>query len=73
MTAIAESVELVRLPAEVRRARILGSVYLAIAILVYFVFAAGTEGDVTFRFGEKPGDLDWTVSAAEEITDCNGK
>ena len=64
MTAVAETVELVRLPAEVRRARILGIVYLAIAAVVYFVFAAGTEGDVTFRFGEKPGDLDWTVSAA---------
>ncbi len=64
MTAVAETVELVRLPAEVRRARILGIVYLAIAALLYFGFAAGTEGDVTFRFGEKPGDLDWTVSSA---------
>lgn len=64
VTAVAETVELVRLPAEVRRARILGIIYLALAVLIYFGFAAGTEGDVTFRFGDTPGDLDWTVSAA---------
>jgi simple sugar transport system permease protein len=64
MTAVAESVDLVRAPAEVRRARILGVTYILLAVVVYFVFAAGTEGDVTFRFGEQPGDLDWTVSSS---------
>ncbi|MGD2102547.1 MAG: ABC transporter permease [Acidimicrobiia bacterium] len=64
MTAVAETVELVRAPAEIRRARILGVTYIALAVVVYFVFAAGTDGDVTFRFGEQPGDLDWTVSAS---------
>lgn len=54
----------VRAPAEVRRARIIGITYVLLAVLVYFVFAAGTEGDVTFRFGEAAGDLDWTVSSA---------
>jgi simple sugar transport system permease protein len=64
VTAVAETVELVRAPAEIRRARILGVTYIALAVVVYFVFAAGTDGDVTFRFGEQPGDLDWTVSAS---------
>jgi ABC-type uncharacterized transport system permease subunit len=64
LTALAEPVELVRTPAEVRRARILGVTYLLLAVVVYLVFAAGTQGDVTFRFGEQPGDLDWTVSAS---------
>lgn len=63
MTAIADAVELVRAPAEVRRARILGITYLLLAALVYFLFAVGTEGDVTFRLGDQPGDLDWTISA----------
>ncbi|MFP3881697.1 MAG: ABC transporter permease [Actinomycetota bacterium] len=54
----------VRAPAEVRRARVIGITYVLLAILVYFVFAAGTEGDVTFRFGESAGDLDWTVSSS---------
>lgn len=63
MTAIADAVELVRAPAEVRRARILGITYLLLAAMVYFLFAAGTEGDVTFRLGDQPGDLDWTISA----------
>ena len=63
MTAVAESVDLSRAPAEVRRARILGIVYILLAALVFFVFGVGTEGDVTFRLGDQPGDLDWTVSA----------
>ena len=61
MTAVAEGVEQVRLPAEVRRARILGIVYLVLAVVVYFGFAVGTEGDVTFRLGD---DLELTVSSA---------
>jgi len=64
LTAVTGSVELVRAPAEVRRARILGITYLLLAVVVYFVFAAGTDGDVTFRFGEQAGDLEWTVSAS---------
>jgi ABC-type uncharacterized transport system permease subunit len=64
VTAVVERTEMVRAPAEVRRARILGITYILLAIVVYFVFAVGTEGDVTFRFGENPGDLDWTVSSS---------
>lgn len=68
MTTAVVSEELVRAPAEVRRARIIGITYLLLAVVVYFVFAAGTEGDVTFRFGQRPGDLDWTVSASALAT-----
>jgi len=64
MTAVVDPTAVVRAPAEVRRARIIGVIYILLAIVVYFVFASGTEGDVTFRFGEQPGDLDWTVSAS---------
>lgn len=68
MTTAVVTEELVRAPAEVRRARIIGITYLLLAVVVYFVFAAGTEGDVTFRFGQRPGDLDWTVSASALAT-----
>jgi simple sugar transport system permease protein len=64
MTAAAETAEQVRVPAEVRRARILGFTYLLLAAVVYFYFAVGTEGDVTFRFGDQPGDIDFTFSSA---------
>jgi simple sugar transport system permease protein len=65
MTAVAEApVEQVRVPAEVRRARILGIVYLFLALVIYFGLAVGTEGDVTFRLGEVPGELDITLSAS---------
>jgi len=64
VTAVVGSIDTVRAPAEVRRARILGLVYISLALLVYFVFSVGTDGDVTFRFGESPGDLDWTVSSS---------
>lgn len=64
MTMLARSRDTVRPPAEVRRARIIGVTYILLAILVYFVFAAGTEGDVTFRFGEAQGELEWTVSSS---------
>lgn len=64
VTALATPAELVRAPAEVRRARVIGVTYILLAVVVYFVFSVGTEGDVTFRFGEQPGDLDWTVSAS---------
>jgi ABC-type uncharacterized transport system permease subunit len=68
VTALAETVELVRLPAEVRRARLLGFTYLLMAVVVYLMFAQGAEGDVVFRFGDQPGDLDWTVSASALAT-----
>lgn len=64
MTMLTGPSDTVRAPAEVRRARVIGITYVLLAILVYFVFAAGTEGDVTFRFGESAGDLDWTVSSS---------
>ena len=63
MTAVAGTADFVRAPAEIRRARILGIVYLLLAAVVYFFFALGTEGDVTFKLGDQPGDLDFTVSA----------
>jgi len=63
MTAVADDVELVRAPKEVRRARILGFVYIGLAVVIYFGFALGTEGDVTFRLGDTPGEIDLTVSA----------
>lgn len=64
MTTVTERTELVRAPAEVRRARILGITYILLAVVVFFAFAQTAEGDVVFRFGEEPGDLDWTVSAS---------
>ena len=64
MTVVPETAEQVRVPAEVRRARILGFTYLLLAAVVYFYFAVGTEGDVTFRFGDQPGDIDFTFSSA---------
>ncbi len=63
MTAVADTPTLVRAPAEVRRARIRGIVYLILAVLTYAFLASGTEGDVVFRLGEVAGDLDWTVSS----------
>lgn len=63
MTAVPQDVDLVRAPAEVRRARILGVVYLAAALVVVLFFARGTEGDAVFRLGETAGDLDITFSA----------
>jgi simple sugar transport system permease protein len=64
MTVAAETAGEVRVPAEVRRARILGFTYLLLAAVVYFFLAVGTEGDVTFRFGDQPGDIDFTFSSA---------
>ncbi len=55
--------EAVRSPTEVRRARILGFVYLALAFVVLWFFARGTTGDAIFRLGRVPGDLDVTVPA----------
>lgn len=68
MTAVAAPERLVRAPAEVRRARILGITYLLLAVATFFFFASGTEGDSTFRFGDRPGDLDWTFSASALAT-----
>ena len=64
MTAVATREELVRLPAEIKRQRILGVAYLLLALVVVRFFALGSEGDATFRLGEAVGDLDLTFSAA---------
>ncbi|REK10207.1 MAG: ABC transporter permease [Actinobacteria bacterium] len=55
---------MVRAPAEVRRARIRGIVYFVLAVATYVLLASTTEGDVVFRLGDAPGDLDLTLSAA---------
>lgn len=55
---------LVRLPAEVRRARILGAIYLVMAVGVWWFFVRGVEGDAVFRLGATPGEIDITVPAA---------
>lgn len=56
MTATALSQPAVaRTPAEIRRARILGVAYLAMALFVLLVFAIGTEGAARFRL-TLPGD-----------------
>lgn len=62
--ATVEETRLVRLPAEVRRARILGLVYLVLAFVVWWFFVRGVEGDAVFRLGTAPGELDVTVPAA---------
>ncbi len=50
MTATAvPAAAIARTPAEIRRARILGVVYLAMALFVLLVFAIGTEGAARFR------------------------
>ena len=56
MTTVETPAELVRVPAEVKRERILGVVYLILAALVAFFFAMGSEGDATFRLGEEELD-----------------
>lgn len=53
-----------RIPSEVRRARVLGVVYLLLAALVAGVFGSGAEGSAVFRLGDRPGDLDVTVPVA---------
>jgi simple sugar transport system permease protein len=63
VTTLTDIPELVRAPAEVRGARIRGIIYLILAVLTYGLLASGTEGDVIFRLGEAPGDLDWAVSS----------
>ncbi len=50
-------------PAAVKRARVLGVVYMVLAVAVVWFFARGTEGDSVFRLGQQPGDLDITVPA----------
>ena len=63
MTAVPATEELVRLPAETKRQRIIGGAYLVLALVVARFFAIGSEGDATFRLGQNPGDLDLTFSA----------
>ena len=64
MTTVETTADLVRVPAEVKRERILGVVYLLLAAIVAFFFAMGSEGDATFRLGEAGQDIDLTFSAA---------
>ncbi len=64
VTSLADKPALVRAPAEVRRARIRGIVYFVLAVATYVLLASTTEGDVVFRLGDAPGDLDLTLSAA---------
>ncbi|MDH5371620.1 MAG: ABC transporter permease [Acidimicrobiia bacterium] len=49
VTATASSQRVLRSPAEIRRSRIIGIIYLLMAAFVLVVFAMGTEGDATFR------------------------
>lgn len=60
MTATLSKEELVRLPSEIRRQRIIGIAYLLLALVVVWFFALGSEGDATFRFGREVGELDLT-------------
>lgn len=53
-----------RIPAEIRRARTLGVVYLLLAAFVAGIFGGGGEGSAVFRLGDRPGDLDITVPVA---------
>ncbi len=65
MTATrAETRELVRLPAEIRRQRVIGAAYLFLAFIVVWFFALGSEGDATFRLGQAVGEIDLTFSAS---------
>jgi simple sugar transport system permease protein len=64
----AQLAEEVRTPADVRRARVLGIVYMLMAVGVVWLFAIGTSGDATFgltrptdRFADFP---DLTLPAA---------
>jgi len=61
MTATAVPATTTTSPAEIRRARILGVVYLAMAFVVLWFFARDVDGDAVFRLGTTPGDLDLTV------------
>jgi general nucleoside transport system permease protein len=63
MTTVESAQQQVRLPAEVRRQRFLGVVYLVLALIVTWFFALGSEGDATFRLGEAGQDIDLTFSA----------
>ncbi|MFP3914008.1 MAG: ABC transporter permease [Actinomycetota bacterium] len=63
MTATTSRARLVRLPAEVRRARILGILYLIMAVGVWWFFVRGVEGDAVFRLGA-PGEIDISLPAA---------
>jgi simple sugar transport system permease protein len=59
------STEVIRTPGEIRRARILGFVYLGLAAVVLLVFTFGTEGDFTWGLARAtdPSFPDFTASA----------
>jgi len=65
---VAANADVVRTPAEVRRARIMGITYLVLAAAVLLLFALHTEGDATFRLtreGDRFASLpDLVLSAA---------
>ncbi len=65
--ATATTDNMIRTPAEIRRARIIGVVYLGLAALVLVVFGMGSEGDATFRLaasGDRFEIPDLVLSAA---------
>ncbi len=68
MTAATATTEnMIRTPVEIRRARIIGVVYLGLAALVLFVFGMGSEGNATFRLaasGDRFELPDLVLSAA---------
>lgn len=64
VTTLQTADDLVRLPAEVRRQRIIGGAYTLMALVVAWFFGLGSEGDATFRLGEAGQDLDLTFSAS---------
>ena len=64
MTTATAPVPVLRDPADIRRGRNIGIVYLILAAVVVFSFALGTEGNAVFRLGARPGEIDVTVPAA---------
>ena len=60
------TLQVVRTPAEIRRARYLGITYLVMAALVIWIFARGSEGDFTFSLARAtdPSAPDITFNAA---------
>ena len=43
-----QTAEVIRTPADIRRARVIGIVYILMALMVLWIFARGTTGDATF-------------------------
>ncbi len=64
MTAATVDQARVQLPAEIRRARIIGILYFVLAVFVLVVFGFGSDGDATFRLTRGTDPLELTLSAA---------